>query len=247
MAMMNEEEVAAAIRTFRTPELLEHILLYLLESLHVITDQEDPRSVRTNHNASSLAHLLRCTEVCRTWQRGIHDSGRLQRALFIVPDFRSRRNWQHGASSSPQAEQIRLRSYYRAPPLRAPILNPVIQITFPAYHLRFWHLSLEVTGNKHVAYLIITRMDLPDLKARAKTKQGQSLTKMYFSQPPLTALEATIWEERDETKDYVGRTAVLKEPIIECEGGLTLGLVHERVGQLFEQYRDVAAIKLTTT
>lgn len=245
--MMHEEKQAASLRTFRTPELFEHISLYLLESLHAITDQEDPRSVRTNHNASCLAQLLRCTEVCRTWQQNIKESGRLQRALFLIPDFRLRRRWQHNATFSPQAEQIRLRSYYRAPSLRAPMLNPIIQVTFPAYHFRFWHLSLDVTGNKHVAYLIITRRDLPALKARAETKQGQSLTNMYFSQPPLATLEATIWEERDETKDYVGRTAVLREPIIECEAGLTLGMVHERVGQMFEHYRDVAAIKLTTS
>ena len=69
---------------------------------------------------------------------------------------------------------------------------------------------------------------------------------MLLSQPPCTTLEAVIWEERDETKDYVGRTSRLKDPIITCETGLTIGMVHERVEKMFDEHRDVAAIKLTT-
>ena len=137
-------------------------------------------------------------------------------------------------------------SYYRAPPLQAPNLNPIIQTIFNTYHFRFWHLSLEVSGNKHCAYLIITRRDLPALQQRSETGQGKTISNMLLSQPPCTVLEATIWEERDETKDYVGRTTALQKPIISCEYGLTIGMVHERVGEMFREYADVAAIKLTT-
>ncbi|KAK5105801.1 hypothetical protein LTR62_002143 [Meristemomyces frigidus] len=248
------QQLSAMHRTFATAELLEHILLYLISDLHPIADQEDPRSDRTSDNASKLHHLLRCTEICHTWQANILASGPLQRALFLAPDHNTKeKRWQHNTPNpSPQTSQISQRSYYRCPPSlstlhRAPLLNPLIQTLFPSYHFRFWHLSLEATGNKHVAYLIITRRDLPDLLTRSRTKQGLRVSEMQFSRPPLTGLEATIWEERDETREYVGRTFVLGENVMQCEGGLTLGFVHAWVGRMFENYQDVAAIKLTTT
>ena len=69
---------------------------------------------------------------------------------------------------------------------------------------------------------------------------------MQLSQPPCTALKAMIWEERDETKDYVGKTSALKDPMILCDGGVTLGQVHEKVNRLFDEHQDLTAIKLTT-
>lgn len=71
---------------------------------------------------------------------------------------------------------------------------------------------------------------------------------MLLSQPPIEALDASIWDERDETKEYIGRTTELETPRIGCEGGkgLTVAEVHWRVGEIFERYRDLAAIKLTT-
>lgn len=60
------------------------------------------------------------------------------------------------------------------------------------------------------------------------------------------ALEATIWEERDESKEYVGRTTALKDSMIQCDSGVTIGMVHERVSGMFAEHRDVSAIKLTT-
>jgi hypothetical protein len=69
---------------------------------------------------------------------------------------------------------------------------------------------------------------------------------MLSSQPPCTALEATIWDERDETKDYVGRTTELQDPVISNDGGLTIGMVQKKVAEMFAEHRDVSAIKLTT-
>ena len=69
---------------------------------------------------------------------------------------------------------------------------------------------------------------------------------MLLSQPPCTALEATIWDERDETKDYVGRTMELRDEMIRCEEGLTIGMVQRRVKEMFDEHKDVSAIKLTT-
>jgi hypothetical protein len=59
-------------------------------------------------------------------------------------------------------------------------------------------------------------------------------------------LEATIWDERDETKDYVGRTMELRDSVISNDGGLTIGMVHEKVAEMFAEHPDVSAIKLTT-
>lgn len=69
---------------------------------------------------------------------------------------------------------------------------------------------------------------------------------MLLSQPPVTALEATIWDERDETKDYVGRTMELRDGVVEDEGGLRIGVVQRRVKEMFDEHKDVSAIKLTT-
>lgn len=233
----------AATRTFATPELLEHILVFLLGQLLPLTDQEDPRSVRVHSNAGILKHLLQCSEVSRAWNQCLLGSKRLQRAVFLLPDYDARHSWDVSASAT-RARQLYTNN--RAPHFRAPRLNPIIQTTFPAYHFRFWHLSLESTGNKHCAYLIITRRDIPAVHLRSCTGQGKAISNMLLSQPPCTALQAVIWEERDETKDYTGRTSKLENPIITCETGVTIGMVHDKVSNMFDEHRDVAAIKLTT-
>ena len=240
---MDNWEITAASRAFATPELLEHILIFLLCELLPLTDQEDPRSVRVQRNASILTHVLRCSEVGHHWRQCMLGSKRLQRALFLLPDHSSNRSWDISVSAT---RARLLYSYARAPNLRAPQLNPIIQTTFAAYHFRFWHLSLESTGNKHCAYLIITRRHIPAVPLRARNGQGKSTSDMLLSQPPCTALEATIWEERDETREYIGRTTRLKNPVITCESGVTIGMIHERLWGMFEEHRDVAAIKLTT-
>lgn len=235
---------SATNRVFATPELLERILLCLCDQLQSLTDQEDPRSVRTHSNAAKLHQLMRCSEVGRPWLQCMQGSKRLQRALFRAPDEKTRRSWHF--AGTPRIEQPRLRSSYRAPSIRAPILNPILQVTFPTYHFRYWHLSLEASGNKHCAYMIITRRDVPAWHRRSVTGQGRGISDMLLSQPPCTSLEASIWDERDETKDYVGRTTSLDDPLITCDRGLTMGLVHQRVCEMFDAHRDVAAIKLTT-
>ena len=68
---------------------------------------------------------------------------------------------------------------------------------------------------------------------------------MLLSQPPCTALEATIWDERDETKDYVGRTMELRDEMVRYEEGLTIGMVQRRVKEMFDEHKDVSAIKLS--
>lgn len=69
---------------------------------------------------------------------------------------------------------------------------------------------------------------------------------MLLTQPPCTVMEATIYEERDETKEYLTRTTSLADPIVECEAGITLGMVHMRIGEMFEKHEDIMTIRLAT-
>ena len=241
-------ESSAAERVFAIPELLEHILTFLLWDLLPITDHEDPRSRRVFVNARILKHLLLCTEVNHVWRQSILRSSRFRRFLYLIPDYSTARSWDHDAESSHAKRGRRglLGNYYTLPSACAPQLNPIIQTTFSTYHFRFWHLNVEVTGNRHCAYLIITRRDIPAVHLRTRSGQGRSISEMLLSQPPCMELRATIWEERDIMKDYVGKTSALKDPTIRCDTGVTLGLLHESVKRMFDEHRDVTAIKLTT-
>lgn len=230
----------SAERVFALPELLEPILLFLLEDLSPLKYQEDPRCTRVYNNADILRHLLRCTQVCKQWKHSIERSAPIQRALFLLPDPNSDRTWTQGHSETGDTG-------VKTSPLQPPVLNPVIQTIFKSYHFRYWHLSFEASGNRHCAYMIVEKRDIHDLKSRATTGQGRNISNMLLSQPPCLALEATIWDERDETKDYVGRTTELRDPMISNEKGLTIGMVHKRVAEMFAEHPDVSAIKLTTT
>lgn len=179
---------SAAARTFAIPELMDRILSYLLWNILPVEPQDDPRTVRVHGNAYILEHLLRCTVVNRTWCQNITRSSLLQQALFRRPAPPDMRSW--SLPLSKLEGSYSMMQYLRA--IRAPILNPVIQTTFTNYHFRFWHLSAESSGNKYLAYLIISRRDLPATELRAKTGQGRSISNMLFSQPPLKTLEATI-------------------------------------------------------
>lgn len=227
-------------RVFALPELLEPILLYLLQDLSSLRYQEDPRCSRVYNNADILRNLLHCNQVCKQWKNSIERSVSIQRALFLLPDAATDRTWTQGHSKTSDTG-VKTESL-----LQPPVLNPVIQTIFKSYHFRYWHLSFEASGNKHCAYMIVEKRDLPDLKVRTMTGQGQNISNMLLSQPPCLALEATIWDERDETKDYVGRTTELRDPMVRNDKGLTIGTVHKRVAEMFAEHPDVSAIKLTT-
>lgn len=222
-------------RVFATPELFELIFSHLLEALHPLTDQEDPRSVKTNHNARVLQETLSYARVCRTWHHVLFGSKHIRRKLFLLADPTTPRSWEN-----PNEPHLELWKHYRPASVRAPLLNPMIQTRLPSYNLRFcWNFpSGEARARVHCAFLIITRRDLP------ASDDGTTMAKMLLSQPPCTRLEATIYEERDETKL---RTTELKEPMVRDDEGLTLGEVHRRVREMFAEHPDVAAIRFTTT
>ncbi|KAL1590904.1 hypothetical protein WHR41_00373 [Cladosporium halotolerans] len=214
----------ASTRVLATPELLELILLPLLSQLRDPLEREDPRSPKTRQNATVLLSLLALRATNRTFSALLTTtSPRLRRALFLAP-----------AHPQPAAG---------AP--TPPLLNPIAQTTFPAYHFRFWHLAPEASGNRYCAYLIVSRDDLRAYRA-VVARGPKVLDRMLLAQPPAVALEARIWDERDETREYLGRTAELADPRIESREGLTVGEVHRRVGEMFDRHADVVAIKLTT-
>lgn len=233
----------ATARVLATPELLELILLPLLGQLREPLEREDPRSPKTRQNSSILLDLLGLRRVNRDFDSIIISSVQLKRGLFLAPDYPPTRSW--SCESAGQLPAI-LRSFYRCPALKSPpVLNPIAQTTFPNYHFRYWHLDPAASGNKYCAYLIVTRDDVR--KYRAITAgQEKILDRMLLSQPPALALDAMIWDDRDETKEYLGRTTDLEDMRIESEKGVTVGDVHRRVGELFDRYQDVPAIKLTT-
>lgn len=234
---------SASLRALATPEILELILLPLLGQLREPLEREDPRSQKTRLNANVLLDLLSLRRVNRTFDAVLTSSIHLRRGLFLAPDYPRNRSW--SCESAGQLPAV-LRSFYRCPALKSPpLLNPVAQTTFPTYHFRYWHLSPGASGNKYCAYLIITRDDIRRYRAIAAVEQ-KILQRMLLSQPPAVALEAMIWDERDETKEYIGRTTELADPIIRCDGGLTVGEVHRQIGDMFDCHGDVPAIKLTT-
>ncbi|EMD01121.1 hypothetical protein BAUCODRAFT_196841 [Baudoinia panamericana UAMH 10762] len=230
---------AAAERTFALPELLEHILLYLLDDLVEIVYGTDPRSALYEDAAHILSRLLRCSLVNTIWRHCILHSKRLQRSLYLVPLAKTTRSWERHVSDSEILHDPNPSRFF-------PTLNPVIVTTFRNYHFRFWRLSYGDSGIKPCAFLIIERRDMPDVESRAATHQGRTISGMLLSQPPCMAMEATIWDERDETKDYVGRTILLRDASIHQQDGLTIGYVHKRVAKMFDDHPDVTAIKLTT-
>lgn len=233
----------AAGKVLATPELLELILVPLLGQWREPLEREDPRSQKTRLNAKILLDLLSLRRVNHTFDAVLTSSISLKRSLFLCPEYPPNRSW--SCESAGQLPAI-LRSFYRCPALKSPpLLNPIAQTTFPSYHFRYWHLSPETSGNKYCAFLIITRDDIRRYRATAAGKE-KILERMLLSQPPAVALEAMVWEERDETKEYIGRITGLEDPLIQSDQGLTIGDVHRRVGEMFDLYSDVPAIKLTT-
>ncbi|KAM0695354.1 hypothetical protein Q7P36_005713 [Cladosporium allicinum] len=230
-------------RVLATPELLELILVPLLSQLREPLEREDPRSTKTRMNASILLNILSLRRVNRDFNAILTTSIYLRRGLFFAPDHPPNRSW--SCESAGHLPAI-LRSFYRCPALKSPpILNPIAQTTFPNYHFRYWHLDPAASGNKYCAYMIITRDDIRRYRAVTAT-QEKVLDRMLLSQPPALALEPMVWADRDETKEYLGQTTDLSDVRIENEAGVTVGELHRKLGELFDRYQDVPAIKLTT-
>lgn len=237
-----EQPLSASARVFATTELLESILLCLLEDIDSPTNREDVRSVTTQNNASILLHLLRLSEIGLVWRRCIlHGSKPIQRELFVLAKAEDKRTWwQSKVLYSNQ------QSYYRGLAYRAPILNPIVQTSFPDYRFRYWRSGLGAEGPRHHAYLIISRRHIAHARERICDGHGKNVLDMVLSQPPPVQMEATIWERNDALKDFHERTTAIEEPLIQCDKGITLGIVLHRVGEMFDNHDDVTSFKITT-
>ena len=239
------ERTSASDRTFNTPELLEQILICLLDDIFPRTDHDDPRSAKTLANAAILLHLVRCTQVNRVWHECIvRGSKPIQRALFLREDHLSERSWQVG-----RPWYDTQRDYHDDLTFRTPTLNPLLRATFPTYRFRLWKNAAEASGDKYKLYLIVRRKDADAARERLKSGQGRTLSKMFLSQPPATKMEAVVWEREDaimQSTDPPWRTTKINRPHVKCDQGVTLGFLHRKLCEMFDEHQDVATIKITT-
>lgn len=236
---------SASERALGTAELLEQILTCLLEDIILKTEHEDPRSIRTQTNATILLHLMRCSQVSRIWHHCIfYGSKPIQRALFLQEDQFGSRSWEVGRPWYPTQSD-----YHRDLTFRIPILNPILRATLSTYRFRFWKNAAEAWGPRYRAYLIVRRKDGEAARVRLQTGQGRTLSKMFLSQPPPREMVAEIWDREGSPTDGTDspqRTVELSQPVIKCDQGVTLGFMHRKVCQIFDAHLDVAAIKITT-
>lgn len=236
---------SASDRVLSTAELLEQILVCLLEDIFPKTEHEDPRSPKTQANASILLHLVHCSQVNRIWHQCIFRGSKpIQRALFLREDHLGPRSWQVGRPWYPSQ-----RDYHQDLAFRIPVLNPIVRATLPTYRFRFWKNAAEAWGPRYRAYLIVRRKDAVAARERLRSGQGRTLSKMFLSQPPATEMVAAIWEREvsagDETTSP-SRTTELNRPVIKCDQGVTLGFMHKKIFEMFDEHKDVTAIKVTT-
>lgn len=236
---------SACEQVLGTAELLEHTLIYLLDDIFPKTEHEDPRSAVVQANAATLLHLVNCSRVNRIWHQCIfHGSKPIQRALFLREDHFGSRSWEVGRPWYPTQ-----RDYHQDLTFRIPVLNPVLRATLSTYRFRFWKNAAHAWGPRYRAYLIVRRKDAEAAKERFRTGQGRTLSKMFLSQPPPKSMEAAVWEREGPPSDGTRsprRTTELNRPLFNCEQGVTLGFMHRKVCEMFDEHPDVAAIKITT-
>ena len=236
---------SACERVLGTAELLEQILTCLLDDIIPKTEHEDPRSKKTQNNAEVLLHLVHCSQVNRTWHQCILNGSKFfQRALFLREDQPGSRSWEVGRPWYPSQND-----YHQDLIFRIPVLNPVLRATLDTYRFRFWKNAAEAWGPRYRAYMIVRRQDAEAARERFKTGQGRTLSKMFLSQPPPREMEAAVWERESlssQGTDSPPRTTEISRPVIKSDQGVTLGFMHRKVCEMFDEHQDVIAIKITT-
>lgn len=99
-------------------------------------------------------------------------------------------------------------------------------------------------SGKYSAHLIIERKDHEHLLSLPANQKA-----MLLSQPPVTCLAATIWERETEPESGQARvrppSSFYAVKHIRDEGGVVLGVLLDRVGQMFEDV-TLKAIKIET-
>lgn len=229
----------AGQRVFAIPELLEIILLHLLDD--ELQSERRPMAVR--HNCRLFRQVLGTAVVSHHFHAAIKDSVRLRRRLFLSPDHASGRAWRYESDSTlpTQLEQFYGHEVCGVLP---PYLNPFVEVELSDFPYRFWNLPARENEHKHCAFFIVSRDGLK----RYLKKHGSStvVSQMLLSQPPCYEMECVVFEDRDETRDYVGRTAEIENPRIVSKSGLTIGHICSELQRMFHRHHDIARIKLTT-
>lgn len=232
----------AATRTLAIPEILEHILLYLLADLSPPTNRDDCRSHNVQTNARILLHILRCTEIASLWRTCItRSSPFLRRALFLSRECDDVRSWDQQTVIYPNQQQ-----FYRCLAYSAPVLNPVTQMAFDGYRFRYWRSGLGAEGPRHHAYLILSRRHVNEARIRIAHGYGKNVRNMFLAQPPPTEMCAAIWERRFDPVLFPSRTIEIKNPQLLKHDGVTLDDVLRHAGQIFDEHSDLISIKVTT-
>lgn len=235
----------AVDQVFGIPELLELIILHTLDSLDYLDGLGDARPQNTFQRAHQLTSTLTVAQVNRQFHEVFQNSIKLQRRLFLAPDHSTSRSWK--AKPKHELPDVLQMFYICVLESSLPLMNPMIQVEFSNFPFRFWNLPYKTSGGKHCAFMIVTRDDMVRFqRMHLQDGCGTVVTRMYLSQPPCTALQCDIFEDRDETREYVGRTTSLEESLIAREDGLTIGYLYGRLSKIFDSHKDIARVKLMT-
>ncbi|QIW95529.1 hypothetical protein AMS68_001047 [Peltaster fructicola] len=237
--------MSAAEQVFGIPELLELILLRLLDNLDYLDAQGDARPQNTWQRAQQLTTTLVASRVNRNFNDVFRTSINLRRRLFLTPDLVSNRSWDSKVESElPDILQV---FYVCVIEGSLPLMNPMIQVELSNFPFRFWNLPYKTRGNQHCAFMIVSKDNLIQFRRRHLQEGSRTVvSRMLLSQPPCKSLQCDIFEDRDETREYVGRTTDLQDSLIFSEAGLTIGFVCDWLSVMFNAHADVARVKLTT-
>ncbi|KAJ9626502.1 hypothetical protein H2203_004135 [Taxawa tesnikishii (nom. ined.)] len=251
----------AAQRVLAIPELLELILSNVPTPPPVSTttglpapEADDPRSAELATYAASLRSLLRVQRVCSQWRETIKASTPLQKALFLA-----------AADEGEIGEPPRSWDATRG---SRPVLNPVVQAGWQRWHCRFLtHIPLEQMSNRYSAYMVLSRGDVEAFRASA-ARRPRCVEGMVLSQPPCKEVAAIVWERYDPRERNSGEDDAEDDDDDDANQGrrqrmsmafysvkkikadetrkLTVGLLLERVGEMFGRDKTLKAIKVCT-
>lgn len=211
----------AVASVLNLPEILEQIILSAIPPQIPDSHREDPRSQIIHDRSIILLKLILSQRVSRLFHEIIQSSPSLQRALFLLP------------SSTPASGS------WTASLGTHPSLNPILQV---AFQWRYSHLPIDGSG-RYQAYMVMNR---PDVEVWCKIPG--SWKRLLLSQPPITDVAAVVWDREDgddeDREEGVRGPVVYEFQRISDEDGIRLGLLLEKVVEMFEKDRLMRQIKI---
>lgn len=217
---METSTPTAAQRVLGTPELLEMILIALLNRIPPpdARGYNGPQSIRTRVRARLLMHVLRCGQVARNWQACIMSSCQLKKGLFLKVDDSVPQSWDRTGPDTASNQ---------------PILNPIIVYMYDfSFTIPRFPVPGNALGDRHCVHFYLNRACYErDHEEGTKRTRCGSISDMLLSQPPCFAL-------RED--GIVGRSG-LGDSVISCDTGITLGLLNEKAGHMFDDHERRAS------